>query len=283
MGAASLLLAVVVGVWNGEWFPSGRAEHRAAPEIEQAAIRAAGKMLREGLDRIAPGEEEGVVICLNEVRDMETADALCREIGRSNLAVSVVTGYRRRDRFDQQQDAILTSLPVARANWSWWKTSRDARPPRGYARADVVLSSAVTATVYAVHLKSNYGATTAADRSANRAKRTVAIRQLIDQERPKRGKYRAPVIVAGDFNADAWKAEFADEEIFAALTEAKFENVLAALPAFKRVTHPGRGKYGNSVLDYIYLRGLKPAGAPWVCPAAGISDHNPVFVTLDTP
>ena len=29
-----LLAAVVVGTWNGNWFPSGRAEHRAHPDVE---------------------------------------------------------------------------------------------------------------------------------------------------------------------------------------------------------------------------------------------------------
>ena len=282
-GVAVLLAALTVGTWNGEWFPSGRAEHRGTPEEEAQTIAAAGEMFRSALAAADPAGTNDLILCFNEMRGPKAAAELCAATGRTNLTIAVITGYRRRDRFDMQQDAIATTLPVAAANWSLWKHAKGVYPPRGYAHAEIVLSPAVTATVYAVHLKSNYGATTAADRSANRAKRTVAIRQLIDQERPKRGKYRAPVILAGDFNADAWKDEFADEEIFAALAEAKFENVLAALPAFKRVTHPGRGKYGNSVLDYIYLRGLKPAGAPWVCPAAGISDHNPVFVTLDTP
>ena len=280
MGAASLLLAVVVGVWNGEWFPSGRAEHRAAPEIEQAAVRAAGKMLRSGLDQIDPGGKEGVVLCLNEVRDMETADALCRAIGRTNLSVTVVTGYRRRDRFDQQQDVILTSLPVARANWSWWKTSKDARPPRGYAHADVVLSSAVTATVYAVHLKSNYGTTTEEIAATNRLKRARAIEQLVEQEQPKRGKFRAPVVIAGDFNADRYAKASEKETIFQTLSEAKFVDVFEGVLPEDRATYPGRGHRKFSTLDYIMYRGLKADGPPLVVPASGISDHNAVFVRL---
>ena len=280
MGAASLLLAVVVGVWNGEWFPSGRAEHRAAPEIEQVAIRAAGKMLRSGLDRIDPEGKEGVVLCLNEVRDAETADALCREIGRTNLSVTVVTGYRRRDRFDQQQDVIMTSLPVSRANWSWWKTWKDSRPPRGYAHADVVLSSAVTATVYAVHLKSNYGTTTEEIAATNRLKRARAIEQLVEQERPKRGKFRAPVVVAGDFNADRYAKDAEKETIFQTLAEAKFSDVFEGVSPENRATYPGRGRRKDGTLDYIMIRGLKADGPPLVVPATGISDHNAVFVRL---
>ena len=282
-GAALLLAAVTVGTWNGEWFPSGRAEHRGTPEEEARTIAAAGEMLRAALAQADPAGTNDLILCFNEMRGPKATAALCAATGRTNLTVAVITGYRRRDRFDMQQDAIATTLPVAAANWSVWKHAKGVYPPRGYAHAEIVIAPAVTATVYAVHLKSNYGATTAAIAESNRKKRATAIRQLIDQERPKRGRYRAPVILAGDFNADAWKGEFADEEIFAALAEARFENVLAALPAARRVTHPGRGKYGNSALDYIYLRGLAPAGAPWIVPADGLSDHNPVFVTLDVP
>ena len=33
-GLAVMLAAVVVGTWNGNWFPTGRAEHRAHPDVE---------------------------------------------------------------------------------------------------------------------------------------------------------------------------------------------------------------------------------------------------------
>ena len=58
--ASLLLAAVTIGTWNGEWFPSGRAEHRAAPEIEQGAVRAAGRMLRAGLAQADPDRKSVV-------------------------------------------------------------------------------------------------------------------------------------------------------------------------------------------------------------------------------
>ena len=42
---AAMLAALVVGTWHGNWFPSGRAEHRAHPDVEAATIEAAAKML----------------------------------------------------------------------------------------------------------------------------------------------------------------------------------------------------------------------------------------------
>jgi len=281
MFACSLALALVVGTWNGEWFPSGRAEHRANEQVERAAIRAAGQMLREGISAVDPAGSEDVVLCLNEIRDLETAQALCSEVGLTNLSVAVVTAYRRRDRFDQQQDVIMTTLPVAKANWSTWKTHKEATPPRGYAHADVVVSPAVTATVYAVHLKSNYGQTSEGIAHTNRLKRAHAIEQLIDQEKPKRGKCKAPVIIAGDFNADRFSKSFAKETIFNSLEEAGFADAFEGVPAEGRLTLPGSGRHAGSTLDYIYMRGCGIERPPKVIPALRISDHEAVFVKLN--
>ena len=110
LGSLIALAAVTVGTWNGEWFPSGRAEHRAAPEIEAVTIQVAGQRLRRGLDAADPTGTNDVILCLNEIRGPRVAEELCRAVGRTNLAVAVVTGYRRRDRYDQQQDVVATTL-----------------------------------------------------------------------------------------------------------------------------------------------------------------------------
>ena len=280
MLASSLALALVVGVWNGEWFPSGRAEHRANDQVERATIRAAGQMLADGILEVDPSGKEDVVLCLSEIRDLETAQALCAAIGRTNLSGAIVTAYRRRDRFDQQQDVVMTTLPVARANWSTWKTHKDALPPRGYAHADVIVSPAVTATVYAVHLKSNYGQTTEDTAQANRLKRAYAIEQLVDQEKPKRGKFRAPVIIAGDFNADRFSKSFEKDTLFQTLLDAGFVDAFEGVPKDDRITHPGSGRHAGSTFDYIFMRGCRVESPPKVVPALRISDHDAVFVRL---
>ena len=276
MSIAVLIAAVVVGTWNGNWFPSGRAEHRAHPDVEEATSVAAAKMLAEGLRAVDPEGTNDVILCLNEIRGPRVASNLVARIGRKGLRVAVISGYRRRDRFDQQQDVIATTLPVAEAHWSRWKDAKKATPPRGYAFAAVVLSPAVTANVYAVHLKSNYGATTPEIKSLNREKRTRAIAQLVEQERPKRGRPRRPVVVAGDMNADRWRKEFAGEEMFAALEQAGFLNVLGLLPPNARGTHPTKN-YGNSALDYVFCRGLEAVAGPRIIPNEGLSDHQAVF------
>ena len=131
----SILAAVVVGTWNGNWFPSGRAEHRAHPDVEEATVTAVAKMLARGLDAIDPAGTNDVILCLNEIRGPRVASNLVARIGRTNLVVASISAYRRRDRFDQQQDVIATTLPVVEKGWAKWKPSGKTTPPRGYAFA----------------------------------------------------------------------------------------------------------------------------------------------------
>jgi endonuclease/exonuclease/phosphatase family metal-dependent hydrolase len=275
------LAAVTVATWNGEWFPSGRAEHRAAPEVEARTIRRAGAMLRGAFAAADPAGTNDIVLCLNEIRDRRSAEELAKAIGRDDLKIAMISAYRRRDRFDQQQDVIMTTLPVVSASWSRWRNAKDNTPPRGYVYAELAMSPSVTSRVYAVHLKSNYGQTTREAAVANRAKRANAISQIVGQERAVRGRFAAPVVIAGDFNADAWKAEFRGEPAFMLLSDAGFSNVLALVPEDDRETYPGKGRWRGSVLDYIFLRGLSVAGEPRVVSSQGVSDHNPVVAVLD--
>ena len=279
MNALLLAAAVVVGTWNGNWFPSGRAEHRAHPDVEAATSRAAARMLAAGLKAVDPDGTNDVILCLNEIRGPKAASNLVAQIGRAGLRVVSISGYRRRDRFDQQQDVIATTLPVAGAHWSRWRGRGRETSPRGYAFAAVVIDQATTAGVYAVHLKSNYGATTREIAASNRAKREGAVSQLIDGERPRRGSAARPVIVAGDMNADRWRREFAEERTFALLEEAGFANPLADLPPDARGTHPSR-RWGDSALDYVFVRGLRTEGKPRIEPNDGLSDHYALFTVV---
>ena len=68
-----MLAAVVVGTWNGNWFPSGRAEHRAHPDVEEATSKAAAAMLARGLAKADPEGTNDVVLCLHEMRGPRAA------------------------------------------------------------------------------------------------------------------------------------------------------------------------------------------------------------------
>ena len=278
-GLLAVFAAVVVGTWNGNWFPSGRAEHRAHPDVEAATCRAAAKMLAEGLGRVDPEGTNDVILCLNEIRGPKAASNLVAQIGRADLRVVSISGYRRRDRFDQQQDVIATTLPVVETHWCRWKDAGKLTPPRGYAFAAVVIDPATTANVYAVHLKSNYGATTREIRETNCRKRELAIAQIVEQEKKKRRRPQHPVVIAGDVNADRWGKDPEEVKPFLLLEESGFANALALLPADARGTHPTK-RYGNGALDYIFCRGLDIVEPPRIVTNDGLSDHQAVFTVL---
>ena len=277
----TLLAAIVVGTWNGNWFPSGRAEHRANAAVEDATITAVAKMLRHGLDAVDPAGTNDVVLCLNEIRGPRVASNLVARIGRANLKVAVISGYRRRDRFDQQQDVIVTTLPVVSAGWQKFRNHGKETPPRGYAYANLVFANATTGAVYATHLKSNYGAGKNKDAQAlNRAKRTHSVEQILACANDAKLGKGGPVIVGGDMNADRWKKEFKGEKIFALFDAAGFLDLLGLLPPDGRGTHPS-AKWGDSALDYVFTRGFRSVAAPRIVPSEALSDHNAFFALVE--
>jgi len=272
------LAAIVVATWNGNWFPSGRAEHRAAPEVEEATVAAAAKMLSDGLLAVDPHATNDVVLCLQEMRGGAVVSNLVSRIGRKGLNVAVVSGYRRRDRFDTQQDAIATTLPVKSASWSLWRRYKRQTPPRGFAFAELMASPDMAIRIYSVHLKSNYRQKGDAEIALNRAKRTRSVEQLVAKTQARRALPR-PTIIAGDFNADRWRAEFADEPLFLALDLAGFVDVLAALPPDRRETYPNQ-RFGGSALDHVFCRGFAQERSPVIVPNENLSDHRAVFAVL---
>lgn len=272
--ALCLKADVIVGTWNGNWFPSGRAEHRAHPAVERTTTEVAANMLSSAIKAVDPEGKNDIILVLNEIRSPSVASNLLSRISRKDLVLVSISGYRRRDRYDQQQDVIATTLPVAGRGWSRWLNEKQETPPRGYAYANIVVEPTVTARVYAVHLKSNYGGNTPEKAALNRAKRAHSARQIAAQV--KRIRH---VIVAGDLNTDPWRDEFESEKTMGIFEKAGFRNHLAELPPGRRATHPNR-RHGDSTLDYILSKGFESARIPYIEPGCDISDHLAVFTVL---
>ena len=151
---------LVCADWNLKWFPSGRAEHRAKPEIEAKNIRTAGDAIASGLSAMSPGSGEGLVLFFQEVRDELTALKLVSAIGCERMRLASVSAFKTKDnRLEWQQCAIASTLPVLDAGWSRWRFAREKTPPRGYAWAILDAPEGPVLCI-CVHLKSNYGATT---------------------------------------------------------------------------------------------------------------------------
>lgn len=275
---------IVCGTWNLKWFPSGRAEHRGEPAAEAATVRAAAKTLAAGIDATNPSGQDGVILFLQELRDLDTCTNLVAVLGRTNLVVAAVSGFRERDRrMGWQQCGIVTSLPVIDASWSRWRRAHSVVPPRGYAYALLDGGTDGLVACFCVHLKSNYGATTPTEAHENALKRETCAEELATLAKKLKspdGRKVKRIVVAGDFNTDSFADEFKGEATFATLEEAVFTSCFEGAKPEARNTHPGAGKFAGGTLDYVLYRGFKEQTALRIISGAPVSDHNAVFVRL---
>ena len=269
-----LILAVVAGTWNLEWFPSGRAEHRASPRVEAANLRDAADVIRGSLK----GRKR--VLFLQELRDPLACSNLVAAVGDTNLHVAVATAYRdsRDNRLQWQQLAIVTDLPVIEAEWKYAKKADGMFVPRGYAYALLDGGAEGRIACFCVHLKSNYGARKLEVKVANEAKRAAGMRQVLAAAK-RCGA--AKVLIAGDFNADRFQPQFKGERLFSALGTAGFSDGWEGAPLSERGTHPGNTRYPDSTLDYIFHRGFGRCASRLLAPAEPVSDHRMVVMAFE--
>ena len=82
-------------------------------------------------------------------------------------------------------------------------------------------------------------------------------------------------------NADKGGRGFEGEELFRLFDAAGFLNPLGDLPPGARGTHPSK-RWGDSALDYVFLRKLRSVRLPHIEPNDELSDHYALF-TLVSP
>jgi len=272
--------AVLVGSWNLKWFPSGRAEHRAKPEVEARTIADAGDVVRRGV-----GTEKGVILFFQELRDGAACSNLTVSTGLTNLHTAVVSAFREYDRrLGWQQCGIVTDLPVLDARWSYWKHPKRVYPPRGYAYALVDAGKDGLVACYCVHLKSDYGVKTPADAEKNAEKRRVCAEQLVAEAKHVKGpdgKKVCRVVIAGDFNADRFEKDGVDVRTFSTLTDAGFADGWEGAALAARGTHPGKGRWPDSTLDYVFHFGWTRVVSRALSPSVPLSDHRMVWMHLE--
>lgn len=230
---------------------------------------AAAKEIKDGLKPRA-------IVFLQEIRNAQCASNLA---ARAGLNVAAVSSFRNYDgRTGWQQCAILTDLPVKECEWKYFHGAKGikGKPPRGYVRAKIDAGEDGVIDCICVHLKSNYGA--GKDESVkmqNRRKREESVRQL-----PK----DSPVaVVAGDLNFDAFSGEFEGEQTADILVWSGFADAWAGAPLELRGTHPGSGRWPDSTLDYIFLKGLRSGEYPSLGSHGGVSDHRIVWLRAFRP
>ena len=276
------LADILVGTWNMKWFPSGRAEHRAKPEVEARTYEQAAQVVRDALSHRQAGDH--VVFFLEEMRDEATCANLVARIGDPSLSCACVTAFREFDRrLGWQQVGIVTDLPVLDAHYSYWKRQKTIHAPRGFAMSLLDAGDDGLVACYGIHLKSNYGAKTPEVRASNQAKREICTDQLVNQTRKVSAPDGRPVkrfIIAGDFNTDPFSGQFAGERTIPTLEAAGYTNCFAGTSPAERGTHPGWGRYPDSTLDFVFHRGFSRQQGPWLMPRSSVSDHRMVLVRL---
>jgi endonuclease/exonuclease/phosphatase family metal-dependent hydrolase len=280
-----LILSIVVGTWNGKWFPSGRAERRAPAEEEASAIKKAGRMLGSSIEKMVTSTNDVVVICLQEMYNSEVVSNLAShiEVEGSKMRVASVSRFYNpeRRRYENQQVAVISNRDEIDGGWISYKTDIGDAVPRGSAFASFVVD-ANTVTVYSVHLKSNYGGNTKLKMAQNQSLRSAGIRRLLSHIDGGAGLGEAcgKVVIAGDFNCDYSAAEFKDDTVFRDLENSGFTNLMKGADRERIVTFPDRYNKGGATLDYIFSRNMVSSGGPTSFAARGTSDHKPVFARL---
>jgi endonuclease/exonuclease/phosphatase family metal-dependent hydrolase len=263
-----LIFAVLAGTWNLKWFPSGRAEHRASPRVEQANISDAAEVVKTYM---RPGK--GRILFLQEMRDAAACTNLVAATGDTSLRVVCATAFRdfRDNRLQWQQLGIVSDLPILKTYWKYAQKADGMFVPRGYAYALLDGGKEGKIACFCVHLKSNYGARRAEKKRENMIKREAMIRQVLGAAAKAGAK---KVIIAGDFNSDRFQKQFKDEKIFALLDTADFSDGWNGSQANERGTHPGNTRWPDSTLDYVFHKGFDKTAMRTLAPAHPVSDHR---------
>lgn len=262
-----LVFAFVAGTWNLRWFPSGRAEHRASPRVENANINDAADVIRDNLK----GTRR--ILFLQEIRDPRSCTNLVEAVGDKSLKVAVASAFRdfRDNRLQWQQLAIVTDMPVISTEWKYAKRPDGMFVPRGYAFALLDGGPEGKIACFCVHLKSNYGARKAAAKAMNTAKRKAMMEQVLAVAKEVKAD---KIVIAGDFNADRFQKQFENDKIFEMLESAGFVDGWNGAEASERGTHPGNTRYPDSTLDYVFCRKADRCVSRKLAPVSFVSDHR---------
>jgi endonuclease/exonuclease/phosphatase family metal-dependent hydrolase len=271
--AASPEVSVSIGCWNMEWFP-GRNPRNPDEHFTQLQIDGVRKIL---------AEQNPDIFFACEVRSL--ADLKKLRLNYPYLACTNFPAPANDDKnLPNQGLAILSRYPW-REIWALDFGALPAapnRPSRGILGAAFTLPNQQTLTIYAVHLKSNFG-----DPAANRAKRESAVDYLEwDWQRRGLDPGRDHLVILGDFNSSAHDPVFAQDQTLRRLFKLGFTDAADGLTPDRRITIPANNEgYPDNDFDHILisksLRSRLASPPPWVkiIPVPfTVSDHYPLFI-----
>lgn len=266
-GANRLGTEISITTWNLQWFPG-----KVPGTPDPGAIAAHAKLASNVLVGIKPD-----ILCVQEIKDPEALGSLTGPIGHS---VQVVSNFR-----GNQEVAILSRFAADAAFMEPFTPGDVATPPRGFSYAAFRFGDHVLA-VYSVHLKSNSGG---ADKTA--PTREESARQLVTHANEMTELYRGEghpctVVVAGDFNHDPGRDDWADDDTLRILLDAGFSWTGEGQPREETVTWLSDGRFPDAAFDHILVRaaeGVEVGRATTAKTDRAVSDHRPLTVALRLP
>lgn len=279
-----------IAFYNIENFTDGDQD---GPERTPERVLAQTRDAAHLIDEIDPD-----ILFLAEIENDAALRMLNRTLSRP-YPYGWVTAYAREEgRSEKLNHALLSRIAPERVvEIDFGPLQGKGRPPRGALRADFLLENGRVLTVYAVHLKSNYGY-----RPLNMYKRKHALQIIAADARSllRESPAARELILLGDFNVDPDAPEFATDWSLSPLRG--WYDVWRTLPAHERVTCPTR--YGNperefppAAFDRVFAAG-DATNAPWRVANPGVlqrgvqirnanalpgddghvSDHYPIWI-----
>ena len=275
---------VVVTTWNMKWFPSGKANLRNEPPVEQATVRIAGKVLSSAVAEQTRRGRADIIVLAQEVRDAESMTNYVNAAGIEGLKVAAVSDFRDGDVPLWQQVAIMTNMPVIDSGFAVWSRNGGVSIPRGFAYALLDGGAEGPIACFSLHLKSNLNQTgTEFENQKNIYKREAAAAQILAMLKKMRSDYpnrELRVIVGGDFNTNDDDAAYVSESTIRSFYGAHFRSCFRGLKKSQKITHPAANGFPDATFDYILYRGFERIVSRKIYPGAPVSDHNMVSVRL---
>jgi endonuclease/exonuclease/phosphatase family metal-dependent hydrolase len=88
------------------------------------------------------------------------------------------------------------------------------------------------------------------------------------------------VLVAGDFNTSEDDYSYVSEATLRSFYGAHYRSCFSGIKKDRRITCPGNGRYEDATFDYVLYKGFGKRKDIKIFNGLGISDHNPVALSL---
>ena len=275
---------VLVTTWNMKWFPSGLADLRNEPEIEEAKIAGAGRILAGAVEDQTRKSGADIIVFAQEVRDGEAMTNYVTAAGIEGLKVAAVSNFKDGDIPIWQQVAILSTLPVLKSGYARWAKGSGVTIPRGFAYALLDGGEAGPIACFSLHLKSNMNQSgSEVENQKNIYKREAAAAQVLAVARKLRDAHpdrELKILVGGDFNTNDDDPEYVSESTLRSFYGAHFRSCFRDWKKHQKITHPAANGFPDATFDYILYRGFERIVSRKIYPGSPVSDHNLVALRL---